>query len=439
MKITYSYYGKLANIVSLSESGYLKNGYLCFYRSNLADFPYSFTALETGDFMFMSTGYHKMESESNPNEFNFKLTYEQYCANAGYTEALSDDDGDYITPNLFPILSSGYYMFAYSYNLKSIKSDFPKLENGTAMFYNAQALTDFDYIVDDNPKSTGDLKFYNQTSDTYYPKWATGGFEYLSCAYCMFMGSNITSFYRNLPSLKDGSYMFAYTASDFNIKPSDIDGHDTVDDDWNFNNLEIADYMFMGSAITKFNKELPSLKSGRYMFAYSEITDFYGGVGYEKYDLTNSSGYEVINFELYNEIVGSAWKKHTLRGELPDCSYMFLNSKLKYIHWYGAIAASGESYKTMFMGCEIASIPLHGFLADMYTRCSSGIDKPEVVIYLNMTDSELNYWKSASNAPAYIAQMYKGYLELMGVKFEGNISEIQSYQAYGAIASLSSE
>ena len=78
MKITYSYYGKLANIVSLKESEKLKNGYLCFYRNNLADFPYQFTSLEKGDFMFMSTGYHKMPNAEKCEEFKAVLSEKDY-------------------------------------------------------------------------------------------------------------------------------------------------------------------------------------------------------------------------------------------------------------------------------------------------------------------------------------------------------------------------
>lgn len=160
MKITYSYYGKLANIVSLKESEKLKNGYLCFYRNNLADFPYQFTALEKGDFMFMNTGYHKMPNDEKCEEFKVVLSEKDYLLQKSLKEeetgtppsSSSEEGKDYlITADCFPVLTSGYYMFAYSDGLNTIQQNFPKLENGERMFYYTKSLAYFDYIASEEP------------------------------------------------------------------------------------------------------------------------------------------------------------------------------------------------------------------------------------------------------------------------------------------------
>lgn len=435
MKVYYTKDGKKKGIEKIEGADKLKNGFFCFNRNNIANFPYNFSSLETGDYMFYRVGYYNNANQEEGldismnikqwNEQNTKVNDANEEDNIDVTEEDSNDE-NYITPNLFPCLKTAKYMFAYGEYIHYIRQDFPDLEIGDYMFYNTNAnnigFFYLDYIADDNPIYKGEneeLTFYSQdiSSSNYYPKWAVGGFEKLSSAYYMFAGSNIGSFYRNLPSLKDGSYMFYNTKSDFNIKPSDEDGYDTDVNNWRFNHLNVADYMFMGSHITNFNKDLPSLESGQYMFAYSKLKHFYGGIGFKPYYFYNSN-----TFEHDSENTGEQGREY--RETLPNCSYMFLNSDLEYIHWYGCMAVSGESYATMFQGCCIKDIAKAlnppTFIGHLYFRCIA--DDPPTVIYMNLAYNLLSNLKEDP-----VAQMYKTVIvDKLGITLEGNIGDIPS-------------
>lgn len=307
MKITYSYYGKLANIVSLKESEKLKNGYLCFYRNNLADFPYQFTALEKGDFMFMNTGYHKMPSDDKCEEFKVVLSEKDYLAQKNLKEeetgtppSSSEEAKDYlITADCFPVLTSGYYMFAYSYGLNTIQQNFPKLENGERMFYYTKALAYFDYIASEEPVVHDELNFHDQTevpASGYY-MYATTGFEYLNMAYEMFAHSYLTSFYRDLPKLENANYMFSYAtkltylnfADEFgkfdyenryysiSTNPSPPEGEPKG---YEYPYIKTANYMFQATNVTHFYRHLPKVEECVGMFAGSKLTYLQCGSGY---------------------------------------------------------------------------------------------------------------------------------------------------------------
>ena len=360
MKITYSCNGKLANIESLKESEKLKNGYLCFYRNNLADFPYQFTALEKGDFMFMSTGYHKMPNADKCEEFKVVLSEKDYLlqkslkeeetgASQSSTPPSSSDDGkDYlITADCFPVLTSGYYMFAYSDGLNTIQQNFPKLENGERMFYYTKSLAYFDYIASEEPIQRDNLKFHDQTEvpkHGYYV-YAADGFEYLNKAYEMFAHSNLTSFYRDLPKLENANYMFSYATKltylnfadefgkfdyDSRPNPSPAEGEPKG---YDYPTIKTANYMFQATNVTHFYRYLPKVEECIGMFAGSKLTYLQCGGDY------SFLGSESSDIK-------------------PNCKDIFktedeTETKRNLYIYSRPWSATSESLETMFKDCKI--------------------------------------------------------------------------------------
>lgn len=127
MKITYSYYGKLANIESLEESEKLKNGYLCFYRSTLADFNYNFNSMTSGCYSFLGSGYYRISGLAKDDiSDNFICGSVENVLVDGENENKLNFDG-------FFSLTDGQYMFAYS-DLYQIGKRFPNLQKSNNMF-----------------------------------------------------------------------------------------------------------------------------------------------------------------------------------------------------------------------------------------------------------------------------------------------------------------
>lgn len=361
MKITYSYYGKLANIVSLKESEKLKNGYLCFYRNNLADFPYQFTALEKGDFMFMNTGYHKMPNDEKCEEFKVVLSEKDYLLQKSLKEeetgtppsSSSEEGKDYlITADCFPVLTSGYYMFAYSDGLNTIQQNFPKLENGERMFYYTKSLAYFDYIASEEPIQRDNLKFHDQTEvpkHGYYV-YAADGFEYLNTAYEMFAHSNLTSFYRDLPKLENANYMFSYATKLTYLNFADEFGKFDYDTSsfygtppegepkgYEYPYIKTANYMFQATNVTHFYRHLPKVEECIGMFAGSKLTYLQCGGDYSFLGSENSDIKPNCKdiFKTINET-------ETETGTKRD---LYIGSR----PW----VATPESLETMFKDCKI--------------------------------------------------------------------------------------
>lgn len=382
MKITYSYYGKLANIVSLKESEKLKNGYLCFYRNNLADFPYQFTALEKGDFMFMSTGYHKMPNAEKCEEFKVVLSEKDYLLQKSLKEeetgtppSSSEEGKDYlITADCFPVLTSGYYMFAYSYGLNTIQQNFPKLENGERMFYYTKALAYFDYIASEEPVVHDELNFHdqNEVPASGYYIYAADGFEYLNMAYEMFAHSNLTSFYRDLPKLENANYMFSYATKLSYLNFADKFGY--FDYDNRFGNFDYSTSTFHDDPSVEIpdiiaptlppaegepkGYEYPYIKTANYMFQATNVTHFYRHLPKVEECIGMFAGSKLTYLQCGGDysFLGSESSSSGTNGIKPNCKDIFKtedNSK-RYLYissrpW----AATPESLETMFKDCTI--------------------------------------------------------------------------------------
>jgi hypothetical protein len=249
MKIYYSPQGKKGDIVKLEGNDKFTNGFLVFYRTALASFPYKFDNLMIGDYMCAYTG----------------------SENGTYVVGGEEDH------DLYPYLESAERMFWES-KVEKCEVNFPKLQKGDYMFENAKNLKSVDYQPVEEDTQT-------RSSNGGEAEWQLKGFDSLTSAYHMFSGTVLTSFYRDLPSLTDGSWMF------YDIKTlSAVDsiGYATEDggDGENFeihkgrkgyDNLENGSCMFTNTSIKSFYRDLPALTDADKMFLGSNLEVFANG------------------------------------------------------------------------------------------------------------------------------------------------------------------
>ena len=108
-------------------------------------------------------------------------------------------------------------------------------------------------------------------------EWNTSGFESLTSGYNMFANSKITSFYRDLPSLTNGRWMFCESNSLKNIDQSyeSLEIHEGLK---GYDKLEFGERMFAGTGISGFYRDLPELLDANSMFARcSSLVEFKNG------------------------------------------------------------------------------------------------------------------------------------------------------------------
>ena len=268
MNIYYTNQGKKGSITRLEDSEKLVNGCLVFYRTCLAEMTYKFTALKIGDYMFANTGTEE------GYEFG-KSEIESVSESGGDGE----DEGDF--HDAFPNLVYGENMFLGS-SIKKIEQDFPNLMIGNHMFKDCTKLERFDYELKDGEEPTP----HSEGSSN----WQIKGLDKLTNAYLMFANTKITSFYRDLPSLTDGSWMFDSITTLTNVDTYDeqsgeemeiLKGRDGYD------KLIQGGHMFSGTSIISFYRDLPSLSVGDSMFSASKIKVFANGDVDKLTDATN--------------------------------------------------------------------------------------------------------------------------------------------------------
>jgi hypothetical protein len=93
----------------------------------------------------------------------------------------------------------------------------------------------------------------------------------------MFKGTAIQSFYRDLPLLKDGSHMFDGITTLMNVDDYK-EGEVVFGKGFSgYDNLENGQKMFHGTAIQSFYRDLPSLTNGTEMFSESGLISFSNG------------------------------------------------------------------------------------------------------------------------------------------------------------------
>jgi hypothetical protein len=337
-------------------------------------------------------------------------------------------------------LINAAYMFTNVGSLQTFDSDMPALVDGYSMFNNATSLTTFS--ADLSSLEDGSFMFFScsslnsiKTSDDS----TTLNLCSLKNAKRMFSTTGIASFNANLPSLVDGSYMFASCTgltSFIGDLPHMTNGSnmfnratsfatfsaDSIGTPVNLSSLTDGNSMFYSTKITKFDSELPSLIQGYRMFYNVSGLDSYTG---NLNSLINGEGMFYGNKALTNFTsmlcsLTSGYQMFQSAKLSPD-SVLYIVESLKNINDEKALYTSGAIPYVVYNSSEKSASAPSGFTSDnKYVFTTNGVSTTisannvgRLTLGINVSSAAVDGKDTATQLAEFAAEIgYKSWADL---------------------------